>query len=141
MAEEFDREELEAWLKTQPREVSIAIAARALLRLFPILPTNNLTGASVGKDARDYAISPMPLFKAMAIAHLAKNVSVLGRNDLRSAINGAGDLVSDDRLRRSMASGHPMKALRMSSLNIVESSRFFLRGIDIASEDFDFLLT
>lgn len=36
-ASEFDRKEFEAWLNTQPREVSLAIGSRAVLRLMPLL--------------------------------------------------------------------------------------------------------
>lgn len=60
VAEGFDKKELEAWLRTQPVEVSVVLAARSALRVMPMLRT----AAETGRDGPDTVL--LPLFRGMA---------------------------------------------------------------------------
>jgi hypothetical protein len=59
-----NRRELKSWLKKQPREVSAAIAARAALRVLPMIQT-----AKRINDFRHALV--LPVFRAAAISWAA----------------------------------------------------------------------
>lgn len=62
-----DRESLEAWLKSQPREVAVIIAARAALRALPLFSRS----APHAENARQFAEWTLALFRATAVARVA----------------------------------------------------------------------
>ncbi|MGC2221225.1 MAG: hypothetical protein WA624_02090, partial [Methylocella sp.] len=63
LADLKNNDALRAWLRTQPREVSVALAARAALRVLPILLTAERKGYM-----RDVVL---PVFRAAAVAWAA----------------------------------------------------------------------
>ncbi len=72
-------EELEAWLKTQPREVSVVIAARAALRVLPTLHRY-----STNLQPRQFADLTFAAFWASALARVAAKYPTRA-NELRAA--------------------------------------------------------
>ncbi|AXS39920.1 hypothetical protein [Breoghania sp. L-A4] len=84
MAEQFDRDEFERWLKTQPREVSLAIASRAALRVMPLL------GIILEVEELDDAgwfgsVVLLPLLRGMALPWAAAIYPAHGREFAASA--------------------------------------------------------
>jgi hypothetical protein len=83
---DFDLDELEAWLKSQPREVSLVIAARAVLRVTPLLVTivRRISSARTGEIL-------LPAFRATAVACVAGEYGLSGeelgaKNAARAAL-------------------------------------------------------
>ena len=67
MAEFKDGAELQTWLEKQPRAVSVVIAARAVLRVLPLLAIEFSAGRLKQQDAVAGAIA-LPVFRAMAVS-------------------------------------------------------------------------
>lgn len=76
-----NRESLEAWLGGQPREVAIAIAARAALRVMPIWAAFGETDA-----ARDRELTPLPFLRSGLISAVA---AVYPTSEIRDAARAA----------------------------------------------------
>jgi hypothetical protein len=71
LAEINNKEEFEAWLRKQPREVAVAFAARAALRVLPILQTAQRRG--VRGDFFASIVLPASLAAALAAALSGKS--------------------------------------------------------------------
>ena len=82
MADLTDRKQLEAWLETQPREVCVAIAARAVLRVLPTLEVEFNRKRKSVKVSRDIIL---PVIRTMALA-LAAATYPAKDNELRAAV-------------------------------------------------------
>jgi hypothetical protein len=64
LAEFKNAEELKAWLETQPREVAVALAVRAALRVLPLLQS----AQSLYLESDFFADSLLPVFRATAVS-------------------------------------------------------------------------
>lgn len=81
--EEFDREELESWLKEQPLEVALVIAARSALRVAPRLESS----FRIDQEAPENRL--LPLFRAMALPLAAARYPARGNEVLSTAYAAA----------------------------------------------------
>ncbi len=71
MADFKNRSQLEAWLGQQPREVAVALAARAALRVLPVVQTAKHEGYTGGLV--------LPVFRATAISWATPNIRPMKR--------------------------------------------------------------
>ncbi len=62
-----NREELVEWLEGQPREVAVAIAARAAMRVLPVLET----WLAEDEEEKEAAFGVLLLFRALAVSRMA----------------------------------------------------------------------
>ncbi len=65
-----DCEALEAFLRTEPREVSVIVAARAALRALPLFSLYR-PEPTPPRDVKQFANTAVSLFRALALAHAA----------------------------------------------------------------------
>lgn len=90
MVEISDREELERWLRDKPREWSAVIAARAALRVAPMLATAlGSLGGGASKMTREIVL---PSFRGMAASWVAGTWPVHGV-EVRAAARAAANAV------------------------------------------------
>ena len=88
----FDnREDLEAWLKTQPREVAVAIAARAAQRALPFV-TSYITAKDGAERTRRLSFNAA-VFRATALARATSKYPIHAA-ELGSAAANAVEAVS-----------------------------------------------
>ncbi len=70
-----DREEFDAWLRKQPREVAAAFAARAALRVLPMVSK----ARGIGYDFDQFFNITLAVFRATAIAWVRAKYPISGR--------------------------------------------------------------
>lgn len=76
MADEMNREKLEAWLKDRPREVAVAIAARAALRLMPFY-ASELDLKISGRNVNDVLIRWLRCNLSSGVAVTCSNLDMI----------------------------------------------------------------
>ncbi len=76
-----DRDSLEAWLQTQPREVSLLIANRAALRVMPVWADDCLFG-----DGQKHDVTPVVILRANLISSVA---ALFPTDDMEAAARAA----------------------------------------------------
>lgn len=98
-----NREELDAWLKTQPREAGVVIAARAALRTLPLLHR------SAVHDPRGFATLTLASFWASALARVAAKYPTRAK-DLRGYAYAAADTADAAAAARATAAAVAARA-------------------------------
>lgn len=112
MAGGFDRKELEAWLETQPREVAVAIAVRAALRVFPLTGAT-LRDADAGKRAADIIL---PVYRALTAPWAAAKYPAYGAELIAAAYAAAYAAVNAAKVTAYVAQGAATNAATNAAL-------------------------
>lgn len=108
MVEFTNRENLERWLEGKPREWAVVIAARAALRVAPMLATALGMRVTMGRDI------VLPTFRGMAAAWVVGTWPSHGA-DLRAAVSAAGDIAGAVSVSSTIAIGATFAAASATS--------------------------
>ncbi len=134
MVEITGEDELRAWLEKQPREVSVAIAARIALRNLSFWDTD------WARDRKTRAALLLPIFRATVVPWVAAKYPTQCVADLRQAADSAADSADSARTAARPAADSARSAAALTALSAL-SALFATAAAVISEADFAALST